>query len=516
MERHFAALGRRRARDRCPAAGPLARRARRVPRASPAAARSSRTSTAAVARCALGAGPVPRGALRRGPAARPRADRGRLRQGLPSRGRASCTRTTTRPRDFLRRYFDEFRSLREVLDHVEPAGPLRTPYAIRGLVRADQRWLTAQGVHGRALVRPLAVSARHHTIRMAGRDRRQPRRPPAAQRCAAALSLEGRDNFVPVRRAGQPAAAAARRQRPARQARPAPIPLGLGVHPPPLPAQRRWRSSRITAAATGPDRGVGRPAVEGRLRRAHDDLPARSASWSCAATAARSTSSTRSARTAHRRTSCARRSASTSCRSRPRSSCGLDDFDSAPTSRSRPSWWTAFAVRDLPRLPREGLPRPGRRAPVLRDLGRSRSGPRRPTAWATAASPTRRGWPSILERDATGCEARWFECGTDLDTYPVRRRGGEREPGLIAVYARRETERRAVDLAMAGLAALVERRPGDARRALRLERHAPARRSPCRGPRRRARRAELAELYRRGERRASSSRSPPTRSSRRR
>jgi glycosyltransferase involved in cell wall biosynthesis len=63
----------------------------------------------------------------------------------------------------------------------------------------------------------------------------------------------------------------------------------------------------------------------------------------------------------------------------------------------------------------------------------------------------------ILERD-WALESRWFECGTDLDVF----RPGvedERREELIAVYARRETERRAVDLAMAGLAVLAERRP---------------------------------------------------------
>ena len=59
---------------------------------------------------------------------------------------------------------------------------------------------------------------------------------------------------------------------------------------------------------------------------------------------------------------------------------------------------------------------------------------------------------------ARACESRWFECGTDLATYPFGEQ--EREPGLIAVYARRETDRRAVDLALAGIATLVERRPG--------------------------------------------------------
>jgi glycosyltransferase involved in cell wall biosynthesis len=61
-------------------------------------------------------------------------------------------------------------------------------------------------------------------------------------------------------------------------------------------------------------------------------------------------------------------------------------------------------------------------------------------------------------RERYGVEARWFECGTDLDVFTFAGEEGRREE-LIAVYARRETERRAVSLAMAGLAVLAERRP---------------------------------------------------------
>jgi glycosyltransferase involved in cell wall biosynthesis len=54
--------------------------------------------------------------------------------------------------------------------------------------------------------------------------------------------------------------------------------------------------------------------------------------------------------------------------------------------------------------------------------------------------------------------ARWFECGTDLDVFQFGGPDG-REREIIAVYARRETERRAVDLAMTGLITLSKRRP---------------------------------------------------------
>ncbi len=103
----------------------------------------------------------------------------------------------------------------------------------------------------------------------------------------------------------------------------------------------------------------------------------------------------------------------------------------------------------------------------------------------------------ILERDY-GLEARWFECGTDLDTYTFAGEEG-REPGHVAVYGRRETPRRAVELAIAGIANLFERRPGAARHAVRLA-HQGQRAVPVRGPRRACRPRELAALYRAGER----------------
>src|SRR5215207_4348644 len=67
-------------------------------------------------------------------------------------------------------------------------------------------------------------------------------------------------------------------------------------------------------------------------------------------------------------------------------------------------------------------------------------------------------WMADILTSRYGLEARWFECGTDLDVFAFAPEERRRED-LIAVYARRETERRAVDLAMAGLALLAERRP---------------------------------------------------------
>ena len=63
-----------------------------------------------------------------------------------------------------------------------------------------------------------------------------------------------------------------------------------------------------------------------------------------------------------------------------------------------------------------------------RHLGRSRSGPRRPTGWATAASPTRRGWP-------TSCASRY---GLEAALVRVRHRPRHlhvRRPGGAASRA---------------------------------------------------------------------------------
>jgi glycosyltransferase involved in cell wall biosynthesis len=67
-------------------------------------------------------------------------------------------------------------------------------------------------------------------------------------------------------------------------------------------------------------------------------------------------------------------------------------------------------------------------------------------------------WMANILETEFGLETRSFDCGTDLDTYEFGE--GPREEELIAVYARKETARRAVELAYEGIATLAERRPG--------------------------------------------------------
>ena len=77
--------------------------------------------------------------------------------------------------------------------------------------------------------------------------------------------------------------------------------------------------------------------------------------------------------------------------------------------------------------------------------------------WISAASCSRRGSPTSSEPSAASRRST-FTYGTDTETYTFGP-FDEREPGLVVLYARRETPRRAVELALAALKIAVERRP---------------------------------------------------------
>jgi glycosyltransferase involved in cell wall biosynthesis len=357
------------------------------------------------------------------------------------------------PGEFLRRYFDEFRSLREVLDHVEPAGAWRNQRVLRGLLRADERWLRAHGVHGPALVRALAVSARHHTIRQAGAilGSRADRLPATARR---RLSLEGRDSFVPA-------------DVPASPLVPAPSASDDGGRP--VKANPNWAWEFVRTRY--PMRPLALEPHSGR-----SDGPMTLAwlvpPWNVGSGG--HTTIFRLIRHLEQRGHCCaihvfdpfnfdRRTAEeirTEIRTRfipveAQVFKGTDPWLGADVGIAT-NWWTAWPLRDLPGC-RE-------KAYLVQDDETQFQATSAQSIWA--ADTYRMGYRGIaytpwmaelLEREY-GMEARSFECGTDLETYPF---GHEpREPGLLAVYARRETERRAVDLALAGIATLFERRPG--------------------------------------------------------
>jgi SAM-dependent methyltransferase/glycosyltransferase involved in cell wall biosynthesis/GT2 family glycosyltransferase len=387
-----------------------------------------------------------------------------------------------RPLRFFRRYFDEWRGLREVLGHREPPGIRSGLRAVGALTDLDREWLRARGVRGLRLAWKLAQSRRHHFLRMAGAylGSRADRLPPWLRRWC---SLEGRDTFAPVdippsRLLVQPDNVAinpdwgwefvrrARHAEPVQADEHAPRSVGpltiAWVIPP-------WRV------------GSGGHAAIFQLIRGLEEL-----GHSCAVFVFdpfhydhRSVAELR-----------------TEMRERfvPLDAevfVGLEDFDSADVAVAT-SWWTAYPVRDLPRC-RE-------KVYLVQDHETEFYPTSVESLWAEetykmgfrclAYTP----WVADVLRTRYGLEVAQFDCGVDLETYTPE--GPEtREPGLIAVYGRGETSRRAVELAIAGLTTLFERRL-DARVVLFGSNFPPTVPFPCENlgvvpP------AELAGLYRR-------------------
>ncbi len=105
------------------------------------------------------------------------------------------------PLEFMKRYFDEYRGLREASGHVEP---LQAREAPRQVLR-DARWMRAQGLPARQQARWLGRSVVHQSGRRVASalGSRAQRLPGPAQR---ALSLERRGAAPQARQDGVPAA----------------------------------------------------------------------------------------------------------------------------------------------------------------------------------------------------------------------------------------------------------------------------------------------------------------------
>jgi glycosyltransferase involved in cell wall biosynthesis/GT2 family glycosyltransferase len=128
--------------------------------------------------------------------------------------------------EFWRRYFDEYRGLREATGHVEP---FRMRTAVRDVVAeviADNRWMHAHRVDPLARARWTAAAAAHHLGRrvFSALGSRAHRLPDSAQR---RLSLERRASRRPRDPGADPAA-------PRSAAEPSPLPLGIPVTPDPV------------------------------------------------------------------------------------------------------------------------------------------------------------------------------------------------------------------------------------------------------------------------------------------
>ncbi|MEX2195736.1 MAG: glycosyltransferase [Thermoleophilaceae bacterium] len=356
------------------------------------------------------------------------------------------------PGDFMRRYFDEYRSLREVLGHVEPVGPRRSARDVWHLVKADRAYLReVEGLSKPASLGPLAVSVRHHALRTAGavlgtRADRLPRR------AREALSLEGRDSFEPVAIPGSPladGAAPARRLEPAdpgwdygfvRDAFPR-RPLSLE------PARDLADKHSLELAWVLPPwkRGSGGHTTIFRIIRMLEEKGHR-----CSVHVFDPMH--RDHRPAHELADEVRDHFIPLDAPIVR---GLDGWTGGDVGIAT-NWWTAYPLRDLPHC--------AEKAYLVQDVEPEFHARSAEYLWAEetyrmdyrciAYTP----WMAEILRDRHGLWAEYFECGTDLLTYRPGRED-TREPATVAVYARLETERRAVELALAALAVVKERRP---------------------------------------------------------
>jgi glycosyltransferase involved in cell wall biosynthesis len=99
--------------------------------------------------------------------------------------------------EFMRRYFDEYRGLRESTGHIEPFGVLATVGHVRRQVAADRHWMAGRGVGRLQSARWSGRAAVHHGGRrvFSALGSRAERVPKALQR---RLSLEGRGHAMPV------------------------------------------------------------------------------------------------------------------------------------------------------------------------------------------------------------------------------------------------------------------------------------------------------------------------------
>jgi glycosyltransferase involved in cell wall biosynthesis len=134
---------------------------------------------------------------------------------------------------------------------------------------------------------------------------------------------------------------------------------------------------------------------------------------------------------------------------------GLDRFHSADVAIAT-NWWTAYPVSDLQRCLA--------RAYLVQDFEPSFHPVSAASTWARSTYDMGlrclvfTQWLADILRNECGVEASTFTYGTDTETYTFGP-FDEREPGLVVLYARRETPRRAVELALSALKIAVERRP---------------------------------------------------------
>ena len=383
--------------------------------------------------------------------------------------------------EFMRRYFDEYRGLRETTGHVEPFGVLDAARHVRREVAADRRWMAERGSTPRhARAGPRAPPPPRRTARLLGarvalaadagsaaasgcrwRDARRSRRPAPQRETAPAQGARARTRRARAlrrirlcrRRATSSASSRARSTTWSRRSG-ATAPRRCSIPSPGMAERERLRLAMVIPPFS---RGSGGHntlfQIFSRLeQRGHACSVWLADYYGYARVAVAGGAAQRDQASSSRRSTARSTRASTTGR--------------APTSRSRPAgrpFTRRFSSTTVGRAPTSST-----------TTSPSSSRPRPSTSLAAdtyrhglhciAASP----WLRDLLIERYGASADAFQLGVDHDTYHPR--PVARQPDTVIYYARHATPRRAVPIGLMALAELKRRRPGRAHRAVRHRR----------------------------------------------
>ena len=312
------------------------------------------------------------------------------------------------PRRFFRRYFDEFRGLREVLGYREPAGR-RRDVALLPKPRRGGPPVAARARGSRHDLSPGSSRAPDATTPPAWLERSSaPARAPCLHGSGASSRSRGERASTPVEVPGRSPTASENRRASTSAA-------GAGSSF----ARRAAGQGRDRAAPAGRSSGaaharLGDPTLAGGLGRPCRNLPADPRARGARTQLRR----LRLRPVPLRRSSGARASRRDSRELRPALDAevfvGFEDFDSADVAVAT-SWWTAYPVRDLPRCKEKVY--------LVQDHESEFYPTSVESLWAeqTYAMGYRclayTPWLAGVLRDRYGLEVAQFDMGTDLETY---------------------------------------------------------------------------------------------------
>ena len=305
-------------------------------------------------------------AVLRGPGVRPRRCSRRAGRRSTTRGAAVLHAHDYPPVEFMRRYFDEYRGLRETIGHVEPFGVRSTVRTCAGSSPPTARWMREQGCRTRDRAPLDARALVHHAGRKVLLGARLARRPAARRRCSARCRSSGARRRRRDRRRR-------RRRRARARARAARVRATSGA----CRARGRRRCSTPCPGMADRERAAhrgGHPAVPARQRRARPIFQPADAARGARAHRSRLAPRPDGLAARRRRGRRPGRHARVLRADRGPGVQGLRRAGTAPTSCSRPAGRRCYAVLRLDQCARARLPRARPRARVLRDVRRGAVG----------------------------------------------------------------------------------------------------------------------------------------------